>query len=354
MLDILSFDNLSPGAIAAALGCAGGIGLGLAARLGRFCSLGAIEDVLYQGSNTRARQWGVAIGVAVIGVFALVSLGLFDPRQTLYLAKQWSPTASILGGLMFGYGMALAGNCGFGALARLGGGDLRNFVIVIVMGLASYMTLNGPLAALRVAIFPPQPAESPAGAAHWLHAHGMPLGASGMIIGLVILAIALASKHYRQEHKSIAWGAVVGAVIVAGWASTSWVSYATFDALPVESHSFAAPIGDTLFYIMTSSAISLTFGVGSVIGVLIGAAIGALIKGHFRWESCDDPRELKRQIGGAVLMGIGAVLAFGCTIGQGISAFSVLAFSAPITAASIIVGAAVGLHQLIYGFSIKA
>ncbi|SHE89008.1 Sulphur transport [Litoreibacter ascidiaceicola] len=50
-------------------------------------------------------------------------------------------------------------------------------------------------------------------------------------------------------------------------------------------------------------------------------------------------------------MGFGAVLAVGCTIGQGISAFSVLAFSAPITFTAIFAGAALGLRQLITGFA---
>ena len=44
--------------------------LGLAARLGRFCTLGAIEDVLYGQSDHRLRMWGVAIGIAIIGSLA--------------------------------------------------------------------------------------------------------------------------------------------------------------------------------------------------------------------------------------------------------------------------------------------
>ncbi|MDP5347884.1 MAG: YeeE/YedE family protein, partial [Paracoccaceae bacterium] len=66
--------------------------------------------------------------------------------------------------------------------------------------------------------------------------------------------------------------------------------------------------------------------------------------------ACEDPRELRRQITGAALMGVGAVLALGCTIGQGVSAFSVLAFSAPVTFLAILAGAAFGLRQLIEGF----
>ena len=49
----------------ALVGVFGGILLGLAARLGRFCTLGAIEDLLYGGSSVRMRMWGIAIGVAV-------------------------------------------------------------------------------------------------------------------------------------------------------------------------------------------------------------------------------------------------------------------------------------------------
>ena len=101
---------------------------------------------------------------------------------------------------------------------------------------------------------------------------------------------------------------------------------------------------------MTASGNTLSFSVGSVVGVILGAAIGSYSKGHFRWEACEDPRELRRQIGGAALMGPGAILAMGCSVGQGISAFSVLSFSAPVAFVSIFAGAALGLRQLIVGF----
>ncbi len=46
----------------ALVGLVGGVMLGLAARLGRFCTLGAIEDLLYGGSDQRLRMWALAIG----------------------------------------------------------------------------------------------------------------------------------------------------------------------------------------------------------------------------------------------------------------------------------------------------
>ena len=51
-------------------------------------------------------------------------------------------------------------------------------------------------------------------------------------------------------------------------------------------------------------------------------------------------------------MGIGGVLAQGCTIGQGMSAASALAITAPIFIASMLLGAKLGLLHLIEGRSL--
>ncbi|KIN63346.1 YeeE/YedE domain protein [Sulfitobacter noctilucicola] len=336
----------------ALIGMAGGILLGLAARIGRFCTLGAIEDLYYGESPLRLQMWGIAIGVAVIGTFGLSGLGLLDLGDTLYLSRRWNPFESIVGGLIFGYGMALAGNCGYGALARVGGGDLRSLLIVLVMGIFSYITLNGPLAGLRVWLFGvPEPSlELPTLAGAFAQASGVPLNIAGCVLGIAIVGLTLTSKPLRQAKDFIFWGLIVGIAIVSGWAGTSWVSSQGFDGLPVVSHTFSAPLGETMLYLMTSSGDTVSFGVGSVVGVLIGALLGSLYKGHFRWEACDDPRELRRQLLGGALMGTGAVVAAGCSVGQGLSAFSLLAFSAPVTLLCIMAGAALGLRQLILGF----
>lgn len=346
-------DVIGEGTLAAMIGGVGGILLGLAARLGRFCTLGAIEDYFYGESDIRLRMWGVAIGVAIMGSFSLHAAGLLDLPETIYLGFAWMPLASILGGLVFGYGMALAGNCGYGALARLGGGDLRNFVIVLVMGIAAYATISGPLAYLRVWMFPTEQAAGAApGIAHSLSGWtGLPIAAIGITIGAAVLIYTLAPERMRKEPKSIFWGVMAGFSVVIAWAGTQWLARTGFDDLPVVSHTFAAPLGEAVLWTMTASGTTLTFALGSVAGVWIGAFAGSLIKGHFRWEACEDPRELRRQIFGAGLMGIGAVFAMGCSIGQGLSALSVLAWSAPVTLLAIFAGAALGLRHLISGFS---
>jgi hypothetical protein len=348
-------DGLADTTLVALVGLFGGVLLGLAARLGRFCTMGAIEDLLYGGSDIRMRMWALAIGTSVMSSFGLSALGLLDLDETFYLSIRWMPLASVLGGLMFGYGMALAGNCGFGSIARLGGGDMRAFVIVLVMGVSAYAVLSGPFAALRVWAFPQADVvnDMPPGIAHGLsRITGLPLAPLGVTLGAFITLAALASRPLLAKPSAIFWSIIVGVAITSGWVGSYWIATHGFSDMPVVSHSFSAPVGETLLYTMTASARAPSFAIGSVVGVALGAFVGSLIKGHFRWEACEDPRELRRQIIGAALMGAGAVIAMGCTVGQGLSAFSVLAFSAPLTFAAIFAGAALGLRQLIEGFQV--
>ncbi|MEL7115908.1 MAG: YeeE/YedE family protein [Pseudomonadota bacterium] len=346
MLDLLGEANT-----AALVGLIGGILLGLAARIGRFCTLGAIEDLLYSSDDRRMRMWGIAIGAAIIATHTAMAVGALDWAHTAYLDRVWNPLGTIIGGLMFGYGMALAGNCGYGALARAGGGDMRAFVMVIVMGLSAYFVMSGPLAHLRVWIFPVETqATDPQGFSQLFAAWGIPPAATGLLFGGGILAISLGNAEMLRSPRHIFWGLVVALAVTSGWIGTFWIAEHGFEAEPIETHTFVAPIGDTIYYSMTASGNALSFSVGSVVGVVVGAFLGSIRKGHFRWEACEDPRELKRQLTGAALMGPGAILAVGCSVGQGLSAFSVLAFSAPVAFLAIFAGAMLGLRQLIEGF----
>ena len=212
------------------------------------------------------------------------------------------------------------------------------------MGVSTYVVRSGPLAPLRAAVFEQQDVvagEMPPAIAHVL---GGAIGVSAhwvsMAVGMCLIGFAAASRAVWDKPMHVFWSLVVGTGAIIGWAGTAWVARDGFEALSVVSHSFAAPMGETILWWMTGSARPLSFAVGSITGVWTGAFVGSLIKGHFRWEACEDPRELRRQIFGAVLMGVGAVTALGCSIGQGLSAFSVLALSAPVTFAAIFSGAA--------------
>lgn len=345
--------ELSEPALAGIYGLCGGVVLGLAARRGGFCTLGAIEDALYARDYERARMWGVALFAAIAGVAGLTAAGVFNPAETVYAKTMWNPWASIVGGGVFGYGMALAGNCGFGALSRMGGGDMRSFVVIIVMGVSAYMVLVGPLAPIRLAVFPVDVVDAPAAGVSIAESASRLTGVSPFWIALVVasgfLAVALRGAGPDQARRAGVWGFVVGGAVVAGWWGASHLHETGFDRTPVESHTFTTPLGESLLYLMTSEGGGAGFSVGSVTGVLLGAFLGCFTQGRFQWEACDDPRELGRQLIGAVMMGVGGVVALGCSIGQGLTAFSTLAWSAPVVAASIFAGAALGLRHLIEG-----
>jgi uncharacterized membrane protein YedE/YeeE len=336
-------------------GFAGGLALGLAARVGRFCTMGALEDAFLGGDRRRLRSWALAIAVATALSQCLAYAGILDFHHSIYLSSGFPWLGAVLGGLMFGGGMALVGTCGYGTLARIGGGDLRAVVTFLVMGVSAYMAMRGLTGMVRQALIDP-----------WILSFetsgGMGLNSivdtltgfeSGPSIGLLVAAglafWALKDPRFRAETRLVVSGFAVGLAIVGGWLATGLVGSDPFAPQRLESFTFVRPLGDTLIYLMTFSGATVTFGIGSVIGVVAGALAGALFKREFRWEACDDVRELRRHIVGAFLMGTGGVMAFGCTIGQGITAASTLSVSAPVVMISIAIGARAGLAWLIEG-----
>ena len=343
-------DELSPGAVAALGGFLGGIVLGVAARWGRFCTLSSIEAAALGRDARGLRTWGLAIAVAIAGVYALDHAGLIELASSFYVAAPTTLAATVVGGLLFGVGMALVGTCGYGCLARLGGGDLKSLVTFLVMGIVAYATLRGALAYPRVALFAdPPPRDAPASLAHAIAGGTDGLHPTAYAIALILALLCLSSRAFLAERRRLAGGLLVGGAIVWGWYVTGVLANDPFEPHRLESYTFSAPLGESLMYVMTMTGASLEFGIGAVAGVVAGAAGTSLLQGHFRWEACDDAREMRRQIGGGALMGVGSVTAFGCTIGQGVSAASLLAWSAPVALLSMFAGATLGLHYLVGG-----
>jgi hypothetical protein len=310
-----------------------------------------IEDVHYGQDYGRLWMWLTALGTAMLVNFGAEALGFIDLSATLQLSNRYSILGGIVGGLLFGYGMAQAGNCGYGVLARLGGGDIgpddrhRH----------GRHGQRGDLRCARTGCarpsFPwsrstPSPRASPMPSSG---RRACPIRPIGLAIGALTLGVSIRFQQAEERLRRISWGVVAGIAISSGFLGTYWVAPTGSMPWPVASHSFTAPIGETIHYAMFSSGLAPKFGMGSVLGLIVGGAIGSFIQDGFRWEACEDPRELRRQMGGAVAMGLGAVLAAGCSVGQGLSALSLLSTTAPIVAASIWIGAWIGLRHLIFG-----
>ncbi|MFU0418342.1 YeeE/YedE thiosulfate transporter family protein, partial [Acinetobacter baumannii] len=101
-----------------------------------FCTMGAVSDAINIGDWSRVRMWVLAIGVAMIGTGVLSWLGLIDTSKTLYTANKLLWLSSLVGGLLFGFGMVLGSGCGSKTLVRIGGGNLKSVVVFVFLGLS--------------------------------------------------------------------------------------------------------------------------------------------------------------------------------------------------------------------------
>lgn len=113
------------------------------------------------------------------------------------------------------------------------------------------------------------------------------------------------------------------------------------------SLSFTRPTGDTLDYLMRFTALGAPgFGVVTLAGVVVGGLLGALPKRDFSLTTFADSNDSVRNMFGAALMGIGGVMALGCTIGQGVTGFSTLAVGSILAFASIVASGIVGMKTI--------
>jgi len=322
-----------------------------------FCTMGAVADLVLVGDWRRFRAWMLALAVAMAASQGLAAAGWIDLGRSPYLSGGGIPLAgAILGGVAFGIGMVLAGGCGAKTLVRLGGGNLKSLVVVLVVGLTAMATIKGVLAPLRLALdrattvplkatglaAPSVPAVLERLGLEPDPARWLPVVAIGG--GLILWCFKDAAFRRSPRH----WGSglAVGALVAAGWGVTGMLGDDPFEPIALASFSFIGPIGDSLIYLMTYTGATVTFGIASVAGVVAGAFAAARTRREFRLETFTDPDDLSRHLTGAVLMGLGGVLAMGCTIGQGLSGFSTLSLASPLALGGILLGGLIGLKRL--------
>ena len=339
--------------------------LGFVMRETRFCTAGAISDVVYLGDWMRARQWALAVGVGMCGFAALVLAGYVAPGDTLYASPNILWLSAIVGGLLFGVGMALASGCGARNLTRLGGGSLKSLVVLLVMAVAAFATLKGITAVARVRWL--ESVVWSAGAGTSLpdlvaKATATPVATLRWALGLGIGSLLIAVAWARRERDTLVLlgGVGVGLCLTAAWWLGGHVAnvaehpdtlehvYAATYSGRIEAFSFVTPVAHALDWLMFFSDRNkvLTWGVASVSGVVFGAWLHALWRRDFRWQGFANTADLARHLVGAVLMGIGGVVAMGCTIGQGLSALSTLQLVSFLTVACIVMGAVAALRYL--------
>lgn len=316
-------------------GLAIGLVFGACGQITGFCLQRGLTEFWSGKHGYKLHAFALALAVALVGTDILAATGTVDLSPSLYLMPSYSWLLLPLGGLMFGYGMSLANGCGARALVLLGQGNLRSLVVLLCLGIAAYMTLTGLLAPLRL-WFGPLTTVTPSAVA-------VPDGSLRSIVAWVaagaLLLFALKKRASGQRAGDLIGGLVVGLLIVAGWAVTGWLGADDFDPTPVTSLTFIAPIGDTIQYAMIATGMSLRFGIAVVLGVVSGSFISSLWRKECCLEGFDTTRGMPRYIAGGLLMGSGGALAFGCSIGQGLTGLSTLSYSSLIASLAIVAGA---------------
>src|SRR6202011_2969364 len=158
-----------------------------------------------------------------------------------------------------------------------------------------------------------------------------------------------AHAPFQRALGQIAAGVVIGLLVAAGWFVTGYLGADDFNPTPVTSLTFVAPIADTLQYVMLSTGLTLNFGIATVAGVFAGSLVTALATRRFHLEGFSSPRHMLRSAGGAALMGAGGAMAYGCSIGQGLTGLSTLALASFVAVAGILLGTAAGLLGVLRG-----
>lgn len=352
---------------------AGAFLFGAVAHKTNFCTMGAVSDWVNLGNKARLWSWLVAAAVALLAATVLQAQGVVDFDSTLppYRSAAFAWLRYLVGGLLFGVGMTLAGGCGSKTLLNIGGGSLKAVLVLIVAGAfaflmtktAFYETLfHGWVSATTVDLTAygirsqavPDLLAAMVGEASWLQ--WLP----GVAIASLILLLALRDAQFRKHRNHWIGGLSVGAIIAAAWYVTGgplgrdvveaveWLDEKPL-GVGVQSYTFINPMGEALYYLSARGNPNfITFGVAAVPGVILGAALSAVFGGRFRLVWFTSVIDFVKHLIGAALIGIGGVLAMGCSVGQGITGVSTLALGSFLALAAIIFGAALTMKVQYY------
>lgn len=311
-------------------GLAFGVVFGVALQISRFCLRRAVAGKSGERGSASA-TWMVALASAIVGFFLASKWGYVDLGGHRYLDRELPLLAIVLGGLAFGAGMILTRGCASRLTVLSATGNMRAVTVLIIFAVVAHATLKGVLAPLRVAF----------GSVSTTLSFGsfseLPLGAPVASALMAVSALYLIHR-FRPSWREVVSGVVIGLIPVLGWATTSVLLFDDFDPLAVQSVAFTLPWSDTLFWTIASTAVPAGFGTGLIGGVLLGSFLSATFRGELELVGFEAPKQFLRYAAGAGLMGVGGVLAGGCTVGAGLSGSASLSVASLIALASIIVG----------------
>lgn len=327
-----------------------GLLLGFAMQRGRFCVTGFLRDIFTQRSFRGFIALLIVISVHALGLAALTSSGVVKPDY-----DPLAPIAVIVGGVLFGLGIVLAGGCASGTWYRSGEGLIGSWIALVFYGLSAAAMKTGVLAganqALKSVTLDVTTIHGSLGTSVW------PLA-----IGLAALTVVLAVRALQQEWASPRpatltarksglahiltekpWHVYVTALVVGILGVIAWPLSAASgrnDGLGITT-----PTANLVNLVVTGDTQRLDWGVLLVVGILLGSFIAAKASGEFRLRVPDATQAVRSVIGG-ILMGVGAAWAGGCTVGNGMVQTSLFTYQGWIALLSMALG--VGIAARIF------
>lgn len=339
MFESLGLVDITPRQASVFLGLAIGLFFGVLAQLTQFCLRRAVAGpAAIRG--TAQSIWLMALAAAILGTQAAIQFTPLSFASHRLQATDIPLLAIITGGSLFGAGMVLTRGCASRLTVLAGSGNLRAVIVLLVFAVVAHSTLKGVLAPVRT----------------WLGEFTVTLdmptalsafpGGNGFVTLVIVVLLVFLAVRLPYRASELLGATLLGLLVPLAWLGTGWLLLDDFDPIPLESLSFTLPHTQVSFWVMASTAVPAGFGVGLIGGVLAGSLITHVLRGQFAWQSFESAGQTGRYLTGAVFMGIGGVLAGGCSVGAGLSGVSTLSLAALVALVSMITSASISAQLL--------
>lgn len=308
-------------------GLAVGLLFGFVLQRGRFCMYTAFRDILLIRDLTLFKAYLLALAIQTVLIHLFQELGWLS-----FFLPSFFWLSAMVGGFIFGLGMTLAGGCSSSSYYRIGEGMVGSFVVVVMFIIAAAATSGGalmPLAAMLRSVRIDM-GENSATISHVLGLNPWLL----MLFLFLPLAVWLYRSHSSPPQRGWTWkrtGVGLGLVAALAWLASAWSGDLHYGL------RMTGPSASLLFYLAGGDAGNLNWGVFEIIGIPIGAFFAAQWSREFQWRAPKPARLMQQALGGAV-MGIGAVMAGGCNIGNSLTGMGVLSLTSLVATVFLILG----------------
>lgn len=322
-----------------------GVLFGVVVQRSRFCMTAVVTNWVLIRDTRQLSAYGAAILVALVGTTVLEMGGWVDIAETSYRNASLDWVGAIAGGLMFGVGSVFAGGCAGRILVRTGEGDLAALLGLMAFAGAATTAFIGFLEPVRVWLIGTTALDVASGDASLAAILGLPQWFLAFWIALIILALLIFTRNGNKNTRLMLSAAFIGALVVAGWFITGHLAQDGFNELKPTSITFSGPLARTTLYLMANSTPASYFSIVLVSGVLLGSFLSAISSRTFH-ITAPDAQSVSRILSGGLLMGVGAIFAGGCNIGQGLTGVSTLSIESIIALAAIFSGMYLGVKWL--------